>query len=260
MTTTREAVIQWLAENHRTQTWLAEKCGVKDQAVSNWLREKNPRTISASAQIIIQRLMEEDAAKSQAKPPHNLVLEFNDEDYALVEKAALGKVVSIREWAKQILNDVASMSDAEFFETFTSRKTVPFPTKANIQAAAGSPISAEVMDWDGGDDTIQVKINGLSMSPKLDDGQIITMRLKRVARNPYMKKGLIYLVEYDGGYTVKIYNTRKATADEIGEEWVENGKVKILESINPEYPEIVIKQPIEWIAWLDEKQNGRPDE
>lgn len=30
------------------------------------------------------------------------------------------------------------------------------------------------------------------------------------------------------------------------------GKVKVLESINPNFPEIIIKQPIEWVAWLDE--------
>jgi hypothetical protein len=66
-----------------------------------------------------------------------------------------------------------------------------------------------------------------------------------------MKKGLIYLVEYDGGYTVKRYNTRSATAEEKGEEWVERGKVKVLESINPDFAEIIIKQPLEWVAWMD---------
>ncbi len=77
------------------------------------------------------------------------------------------------------------------------------------------------------------------------------MKHKRASRNPFMKKGLIYLVEYDGGYTVKRYNTRPAKADEKGEEWVERGKVKVLESLNPNFAEIVIKQPIEWVAWLE---------
>ncbi|MEX1116797.1 MAG: hypothetical protein WEB53_16235 [Akkermansiaceae bacterium] len=54
-----------------------------------------------------------------------------------------------------------------------------------------------------------------------------------------------------GGFTVKRYNTRPAKPDEKGEEWVERGKVKVLESENPEFPEIIIKQPGEWVAWLD---------
>lgn len=125
--------------------------------------------------------------------------------------------------------------------------------RAHIMAAAGSPITAEVMEWENEDGKVLVRISGLSMAPKLNDGDVIEMRHKSTARSPFMKKGLVYLLEYDGGYTVKRYNTRKATAEEMGEEWVENGKVKILESVNPEYPEIVIKDQVEWIAWLDEK-------
>ncbi len=119
------------------------------------------------------------------------------------------------------------------------------------KAAAGSPILAEIMDWDGAHDTVLVKINGLSMVPLLNDGDVIEMKHRKASRNPFMKKGLIYLVEYDGGYTVKRYNTRPARPDEAGEEWVEAGRVKLLESVNPEFPEIIIKQPVEWIAWME---------
>ena len=119
-----------------------------------------------------------------------------------------------------------------------------------LLAAAGSPIGAEVMDWDGDGDTVVVKACGLSMSPLIEDGEIVTMKHKRQSRSPYLKKGLIYLVNYDGGYTIKRYNTRPAKPEEKGEEWVERGKVKVLESVNPDYPEIVIKQPLEWVAWM----------
>lgn len=128
---------------------------------------------------------------------------------------------------------------------------VAFPTKAHILAAAGSPISPEATDWDGADDTVMVRISGLSMSPLLNDGDVIPMRHKKSSRNPFMKKGLIYLVAYDDGYTVKPYNTRPAPPEEKGEEWVERGKIKVLESTNPDFPEIIIKQPLEWVAWLD---------
>ena len=129
----------------------------------------------------------------------------------------------------------------------------PATAKPHLQAAAGSPILSEVTDWDGADNTVRVRINGLSMEPQLHDGEVITMRHKRASRSPWMKKGLIYLVEYDGGYTVKRYNTRRAHAEEIGQDWTEDGKVKVLESLNPEFPEIIIKQPVEWVAWLDSK-------
>lgn len=137
--------------------------------------------------------------------------------------------------------------------TPSPEKIITIHPRANILAAAGSPITAEVMDWDGADETVAVKIAGLSMSPKLSDGEVVLMRHRKDSRSPFMKKGLIYLVEYGGGYTVKRYNTRKATTDEKGSEWAENGKVKILESINPDFPEIIIKQELNWVAWLDEK-------
>lgn len=203
--------------------------------------------------------MEEDAAKSAAKPPHNLVLEFDDAQYGPIEQAALASNETVREWAKRTLNDAANIDVREFAADLIPLDRVAedptpyrFTPRPNILAAAGSPIAAEIMDMDGVDDTIQVRIHGLSMEPKLHDGEVITMRHKRVSRNPWMKKGLIYLVQYDGGYTVKRYNTRPARAEEKGEEWAEGGKVKVLQALNPSFPEIIIKAPVEWVAWLEE--------
>lgn len=203
--------------------------------------------------------MEEDAAKSSAKPPHNLVLEFDDAQYTPIEQAALAARETVREWAKRTLNEAASMDVQDFASSIipidrVAEEPTPyrFTPRPNILAAAGSPIAAEIMDMDGVDDTIQVRIHGLSMEPKLHDGDVITMRHKRVSRNPWMKKGLIYLVQYDGGYTVKRYNTRPARAEEKGEEWAEGGKVKVLQALNPSFPEIIIKEPVEWVAWLEE--------
>lgn len=109
MDITRETVNQWLEDNRRSQIWLAEKCSLSKQAVSNWLRDKNPVPISSSAQIIIRRLMEEDAAKTQSKAPQNLVLEFAQADFDNICKAAaaLGQVP--REWAQFQLADIAAL-------------------------------------------------------------------------------------------------------------------------------------------------------
>ena len=113
MEITRDTVIQWLEAERRSQTWLSKQLGVSVQAVSNWLREKNPQTISASAQITIRALMEEDAAKSAATPPHNLILEFTDEQYGPIEQAALASKETVREWAKRILNQASEMTCEE---------------------------------------------------------------------------------------------------------------------------------------------------
>lgn len=117
-------------------------------------------------------------------------------------------------------------------------------------AAAGSPILAEVLDWDGTDDTVSVRITGDSMEPLFKDGDVVDFRHRRASRSEFMKKGLVYLVEYDGGYLVKRYNTRPARPDEKGAEYLTKaGKVGLLESDNPSFKTIEIKGGCEWVAW-----------
>ena len=264
MELTRETVTKWMDDHRRSREWLAERCGVGMAAVGHWLNKKGTAVpIPAKHQITIRQLMEEDAASSQAKVPHNLVLEFDDLEYAPVEKAALEQRMTIREWARTVLNEAASMSDEEFFATFIDKKLVPLVPKAHIMAAAGPPLGAEVENWEGDDDTLLVRISGLSMVPLLNDGDVISMHHKRAARSPFMKKGLIYLVQIDGGYTVKRYNTRLATEAEIesGISYVSKAdgktKVHVLQSINPDFPEIVINSAAEWVAWIETKEISR---
>ena len=104
----RDTVLEWLTNERRSQSWLASQCEVSDQAVSNWLREKNARPISANAQIVIRSLMEEDAAKTQAKPLQNLVLEFSDEEYKAIGRAALMANQLVPDWTKAVLNSAAN--------------------------------------------------------------------------------------------------------------------------------------------------------
>jgi transcriptional regulator with XRE-family HTH domain len=176
-------------------------------------------------------------------------LEFSPEEWAIIGALAARAGQTHQQWIRSaVLNIVYGASS-----TALHKQRTKLPLKAHILAAAGSPLVADVIDWEGEDATILVKAVGLSMSPLISDGEIITMKLKKASRSPYMKKGLIYLIEYDGGYTIKRYNTRPATPDELAEEWSENGKVKQLESLNPDFPPIIIKQDIEWVAWLPEK-------
>lgn len=167
---------------------------------------------------------------------------------------------TMEEWAESGLDQMAEEWMNTMDSAFGSSTMVQMPQRPHIEAAAGAPIGAEVQEWEGADDTVMVRINGLSMVPLFNDGEVIPMRHKRAARNKFMKKGLIYLVEYDGGYTVKEYNTRLATPEEIadGISYIskedDKHKVRILKSRNPEYPEIVIKTDAEWIAWFDPKK------
>lgn len=122
MEITRETVNAWLETERRSQSWLAEQCELSKQAVSNWLREKNPVPISASAQIIIRRLMEEDAAKTQAKAPQNLVLEFKQADFDNICKAAAALGQLPREWAQFQLSEIAALDVEALAEKLKRQK------------------------------------------------------------------------------------------------------------------------------------------
>ncbi|MBK1884170.1 LexA family transcriptional regulator [Luteolibacter pohnpeiensis] len=259
----RDSVNKWLADMHRSQVWLADQCGVSKQAVSNWLREKNPQQISASAQITIRSLMEEDAVAQQAKPPHNLVLEFSDSEYAPIERAALKAGMTIREWVKTTLNDIVDMDVERFIEGLhtVSDSLLTFPEIPLHHAAAGLPASSDVEYFaptkDLGKGRFACKLHGESMSPKFPDGSTVILRERGSLKNPTLKKGEIYLFVVNGEKTLKVYNTRVAKKAEIeaGISYVSvidgKTKVKVLQSINPDFPEIVAKEPIEWLGWLD---------
>lgn len=128
--------------------------------------------------------------------------------------------------------------------------------KAAIMAAAGTEagaIECEVGDWDMKNGIAPVRICGRSMEPVFHDEDVVTCHHKAWARSPYMKKGLIYLVHYNGGFLIKRYNTRKPKPDEAEADYLTNtGKVGVLESLNPKFPRIDITGPFEWQGWFDE--------
>jgi len=235
----------WMDVKQFTAETLAPVIGKSAGTIANW------RSIGVPERSSVRQFLTDFMANytpSTTEPETSTIrIEFDDEELDIVSTAAGIVDTPIREFIRRAAVHQARVDAAKS----TPAKVSHFPVKPHILAAAGSPISAEVTDWDGSNDTVLVKINGLSMSPKLNDGDVIAMKHKRISRNPFMKKCLIYLVEYDGGFTVKRYNTRPARPDEMGEEWVEKGKVKVLQSINPDFPEIIIKQPVEWVAWLD---------
>lgn len=125
MNVTRETILHWLnttPDRSRDRAWLAKQCYVGVAAISNWLREKNPRDIPAKAAIIIKGLMEADAAANavRQKTPQNLVLEFTDEEFSKLENAAIITGSPLRQWCKDSLDTAAEMDIAKIAEKYQS--------------------------------------------------------------------------------------------------------------------------------------------
>lgn len=256
MKVTKETVLDWLKAHNRSRDWLAEKCGAARGTVNNWL--VSPRPIPAKAALIIERLMEADAAREaeESDIPQNLVLEFSKEQFSEICDAALAAHQKPRDWAE---DQLMRLADADIEEIAAEIRQYKMPVRpsmvaeAHIMAAAGPGIAAEVVDWNCADDQVRVRIVGDSMAPLFADGQVIEMMHKKISRSPYMKKGLIYLVELEGEWMVKRYDTREPREDEQGAEYLTNsGSVGILKSENPDFADIDITGPFEWSAWYEE--------
>lgn len=92
------------------------------------------------------------------------------------------------------------------------------------------------------------------MEPKFKNGSRVVLRSRPTLRRPFLKKGDIYLFSVGGQNLLKVYNSRKATAEEI-----ESGisykspdgsqKVRLLKSLNPAHKDIVAAEDVDWIGW-----------
>lgn len=146
----------------------------------------------------------------------------------------------------------------------TSKNVIAFSIPLT-SVAAGAPVSSQI------DDTYQTSKEhkegyfaaqafGESMHPVIPNGSISLIMGRKLWKNPHLKKGQIYTFSVNGEQTIKRYNTRPATPNEIkrGESYIyastTTGKpsVKVLESINPDFPEIIIENgDIEPTGWFE---------
>lgn len=246
---TKDELIQWMHEKGYSNEWIADKCGVKLSTVNSW---RSNRPIPAKAVVILQAL--KDAENKESEPskslPFQLYFQPDHSQFSRWSKAALKAGMTLEDWAFSTLEEECAKYEKEISNITPITQT----TKANIRAAAGSPVNCDVIDWDGSNPVVNVEVYGLSMEPLFHDGDVVTMTHKSKSRSPFMKKGLIYLVEYDGGYMIKRYNTRKAKPHEQGADYLNSsGSVGILESLNPDFKPIDITNYLEWVAWYDEK-------
>ncbi|HEX7261883.1 MAG TPA: S24 family peptidase [Luteolibacter sp.] len=243
MDITRETVNEWLeAHPGRGREWLAEQCGVGVAAIGHWLNKKgDARPIPAEHQITIRKLMEEDAAASQAKPPHTLVLEFDDSEYAAVEKAALKTPETIREWAKRLLNEAADLDVAAFTTQILHPELAPAEHWPDLYGgvAAGGQIATDAsqepvhVSKAYPDDHYLLRVFGQSMEPKIADGSLIVV--KRWHDKGFPKKGAIVVYSDSHGSTLKEFAYRKAKAGEDADAF---GNVPVLRSLNKAFKDV----------------------
>ena len=170
--------------------------------------------------------------------------------------------VDLEDWMINAMNKTA-MTEGHLYGIETEN-VVAFPEVTLHHAAAGTPIDADVDSFtptrDLGPGRFAVQLHGDSMAPTYPDGSILIMRGRDSLNRPFLKKGEIYLFLVGGVKTVKIYDARKATQDEIddGIAYVSSSggwKTRILRSINRDFPGIVIKEEADWIGWLDKNDN-----
>lgn len=144
MDTSKEGIKAWLASYpDRDRNWLAEKCGVSKNTVNNWLStsiELPSKTI-----LIIENLMRADAEAQPGEPVKlvNLPVECSPAQFDLYTRAfRRSEQEHFRDWITTRLDAAA---DEEL--GLSSASITPMPPRANLLAAAGSPIGAEVTDW-----------------------------------------------------------------------------------------------------------------
>jgi hypothetical protein len=255
------------------RAWLAEQCDYSLRTVSAILAPNaSPANKTEKALRRIWEALDREEARQQSPvallEQHQLVLRPSDQQFDSWNREANAHGMLIKDWCIEALNAAAHVIKGDFkaIPAYPSAIVAEEPgiyrakSQPHIHAAAGGPILANVQDWEGAGDTVLVKINGLSMMPLLNDGDVIAMKHKRASSTPFVAKGKIYLIAYDGGYTVKRYNTRKATQEEIdaGIAYIspsdKKHKVRILQSLNPDFPDIVLKEEADWIAWLPAKK------
>jgi hypothetical protein len=123
MNITRAIVIAWLDEYHHDREFLAAACGVGTAAVSNWLREIKPRPIPGKAVVIIHGLIQKDEEEKMAREriPQNLVLEFSPKEFDVIEQVALAASMTVREWSREKLEEIAHLQIEECAEGLKRR-------------------------------------------------------------------------------------------------------------------------------------------
>lgn len=274
MDITKDDIKAWLKRFGRSREWLGEQCGgLSLKAVNNWL--STDRQVPPSALQVIRRLMADDELaekqrQQDSEPQSHIVLKVDVAEFNAWED------IAIRKDPPQTVTGYCLAAIRAAFQAETGslavhapeppENLVAFPEIPLLHAAAGSPITTDGETFaptrDYGPGRFACQLHGDSMAPRFPDGSIVILRERASLKRPVLKTGEIYLFHVGGEKTLKTYTSRKATAAEIeagiSYRSTKDGepKVRLLKSINPAYPEIVVTEDVDWIGWLDKGDNA----
>jgi SOS-response transcriptional repressor LexA len=245
MNPTKDQIKIWLKHPDRNRAWLADACRVAKITVDRWL--SSSIDVPPKQLIRIAQLM----AAPEEKPPVSkpvesvLVIKTTPEENEAWSKAALAKGQILADWA---ITAIQSVYQAEQEETqhIIARSSIP-PLASHPShwidlcggIAAGSPISSDAPHEPipvanaYPIDCYALRVFGHSMEPKIADGSTIVVQRLTAGNHPKQGKFVVYSDAY--GLSLKKLAYRKAKA---GEEANSLGKVAILESTNPDFPEV----------------------
>ena len=183
------------------RAWLAENTPYSADYIRTVLAPKSTRRTDRVMQILSDAIAQMESAKQQAKPPHTLILEFDDAQFDKIEDAAFEHGSTARAWARDVLNGAATMDVdafvAEFFPDHAARlqpaATEPsvarFPVPL-LRAAAGFPIlaDAEVIEHNRqlGEGRFLLELRGDSMEPRFRDRQRVVLRDRSTLKRPLL--------------------------------------------------------------------------
>jgi hypothetical protein len=251
---------EWLKANQHSREWLADKVGTAPATVAGWLAANKPRPIPIPVLKLIERLMTDDLLGE----PEYTLQEARDIRFAMDHEG----YTTMRDFSKAAVIATARSIAAERSNSGREKlveNAIAFPEMPLLHAAAGAPSPSDADTLtparNHGPGRFAVRLHGESMAPKYKDGSVVILRERESLKRPLLKKGEIYLFCVAGEKTLKVYQTRAATPEEIASKisYISpidgTQKVRVLRSLNPEFPEIVAKEPIEWMGWLDKNDN-----
>lgn len=252
----KDELISWMDRLDVTPEALSERMGVSVKTVYNWRTSGVPER----KEDHLRRVM---ASWTAGPELGKLILRPTDDQFRRWNLASISGTQprTMEDWAMEALDEAAAEDEADT----TEPQVITFPEIPLLHAAAGAPISSDGDTWtpdrDLGPGRFACQLHGDSMAPRYPDGAVVILRERQSLKNPAPKKGEVYLFDLEGEKTLKVYDTRPATEEEIAQGLAyiskRDGKAKVpvLRPINPEFPEVAVREDVEWIGWLDKADN-----
>lgn len=250
----RDEVKAWLKRINRDRRWLADEAGVSKNTVNNWFSGSTP--MPTKARRIIELLMGSISTGTRLteQPRVSLVLEIEPANFDSYNQAASAKHMGVREWASTVL-DQASASQRLRPNAFESRdrKVVSLPTSVaqkrhshySIICRGGVAAGTQMACIDQSEipaskkypkDHYALLVSGQSMEPDIPDNSHIVVRPWK--HSDPIKENSIVVYSDSSGSSLKHFHFRSATPDDNPDFVDSAGKIAVLRSVNPGYPDV----------------------